>query len=99
MEQFLELNPWIEAAAAIIAVSVFVLGLLALFALLFGAWLFKTAVGAKKMLGAVAAIVAVPGKSGKAKFAIGLLFANLLSKASGRVKNVTTKIGMKPKAP
>jgi hydrogenase/urease accessory protein HupE len=99
MEKFFELNPWVYPTAAVIAVSVFVLGLLALLALLFGAWLFKTAVGAKKMLGAVAAIVAVPGKSGKAKFAIGLLFANLLSKASGRVKSVASKIRRKPKVP
>ncbi len=99
MSQFLELNPWIYPTAAIIAVSVFVLGVLALLMLLFGAWLFKTAVGAKKVLGTVAAIVAVPGRSGKAKFAIGLLFANMLSGFSGRVKSVTSKIRTTQKAP
>lgn len=99
MSEFLELNPWLEATAAIIAVVVFVLGILALAALLFGSWLIKTAVGAKKILGAVATIAVVPGKSGKAKFAIGLLFANLLSKASGRVKSVAAKLSKKTKVP
>ncbi len=99
MSEFLELNPWIEILAAVIAVSVFVLGLLVLLALLSGAWLFKTAVGAKKVLGTVAAIVAVPGKSGKAKFAVGLLLANLFSKISGRVKSATSKIKTTPKVP
>jgi hypothetical protein len=99
MSEFLELNPWIEILAAVIAVVVFVSGVVALALLLFGAWLLKTAVGARKILGAVAAIAAVPGKSGKAKFAIGLLFANMLTKASGHVKGVTAKIRKKPQAP
>jgi hypothetical protein len=99
MSEFLELNPWLETMAAVIAVVVFVSGVVALALLLFGAWLLKTAVGARKILGAVAALAAVPGKSGKAKFAVGLLLANLFSKASGHVKGVTAKIRKKPQVP
>lgn len=86
MQEFLELNPHIGFAASIIAVVVFVLGLLALATLMFGTWLVRTAVGAKKVLGMVATIAAVPGKSGKAKLLLGLMFSGLLSKFSSRVR-------------
>lgn len=95
MDKIFELNPWLAPLLGSIAVLVFVLGVFALLCVLFGAWLLRTAVRARKILG-IAAAVAVPGKSGKAKFAFGLLFANLLSGIGGRIRKGVSPNKKKP---
>lgn len=92
MQEFLELNPWVAYIGYAIAGLVIVAGLILAALLFVGGWVVAV-LRLKGFVVAAAGVIAIPGKTGKARAFLGLVLATVISKISSRAGGLSRKLG------